>query len=79
MTYYQRNKDKLKELRKIRYRDNKEKELLSSKLYREKNRIKINEQQRMRYKNDVKYNEYKKQQSKKTYFMKKSNLSSQQS
>ena len=27
MTYYQRNKDKLKELRKIRYRDNKEKEL----------------------------------------------------
>ena len=28
MTYYQRNKDKLKELRKIRYRDNKEKELL---------------------------------------------------
>tara|TARA_R100000654_G_scaffold75160_2_gene111636 strand:- start:161 stop:397 length:237 start_codon:yes stop_codon:yes gene_type:complete len=73
LSYYQKNRERILQRRKELYAKNKEKENLYHKQYRIKNRQLINQKQRERYANDEKYNQYKKEQSKKVYAMKKSN------
>ena len=73
-SYYQKNRERILQRRKELYAKNKEKEHEYHRQYRIKNRSKINQKQRERYANDEKYNQYKKEQSKKVYAaMKKSN------